>query len=130
MEAKLKHLEFVQNIISRMATNSFLLKGWSVLLTASLLALSAPDSNRRFALLAYAPLVVLWMLDAYFLAQERSFRSLFRLVAGSSSSEVDFTLEAEDLRFADWWKSAISKTILPFYGVQAISIVVVAALLS
>jgi hypothetical protein len=36
---KEKHLELIQAVISRMAGNSFLLKGWSVTLAAALLAL-------------------------------------------------------------------------------------------
>lgn len=28
MEAKIKHLEFIENVIERMARNSFMLKGW------------------------------------------------------------------------------------------------------
>ena len=40
-DKKLKHLEFVQNVITRMNTNSFLIKGWSVTLVAAIFALSA-----------------------------------------------------------------------------------------
>ena len=31
-ENKLKHLEFIQNIITRMNSNSFVIKGWSITL--------------------------------------------------------------------------------------------------
>ena len=34
MQQKLKHLEFIQGVINRLATNSFLMKGWSVVLVA------------------------------------------------------------------------------------------------
>jgi len=30
MENKIKHLEMLQNVIARMASNSFIIKGWSV----------------------------------------------------------------------------------------------------
>ncbi len=33
MEQKIKHLEFIQAAINRMAGNSFLLKGWTVTLS-------------------------------------------------------------------------------------------------
>jgi len=36
MEAKLKHLEMIQDVIKRMASNSFLLKGWSLTLVVAL----------------------------------------------------------------------------------------------
>ena len=32
MEAKLKHLEFMQGVINRLATDSFRVKGWVVVL--------------------------------------------------------------------------------------------------
>lgn len=38
MEEKMRHLEMIQNVISRMASNSFLLKGWTVTLVVGLLA--------------------------------------------------------------------------------------------
>ena len=37
MASKEKHLEFVQSAINRMASNSFLLKAWSVTLVGALL---------------------------------------------------------------------------------------------
>ncbi len=41
-----KHLEFLQAVITRMAGNSFLIKGWSVTLVAALLALTVPHGFR------------------------------------------------------------------------------------
>jgi len=34
MENKVKHLEMIQAVIARMATNSFMFKGWAVTLVA------------------------------------------------------------------------------------------------
>ena len=36
MDKKLKHLELVQSVINRMASNSFMLKGWAVTLVAGI----------------------------------------------------------------------------------------------
>ena len=77
MDSKLKHLEFIQGVVNRLSTNSFLLKGWSVVLVAALLALSAKDRNILFILLAYLPTLVFWGLDGYFLWQERLYRALY-----------------------------------------------------
>jgi hypothetical protein len=41
MESKLKHLEFIQAAISRMAANSSLFKGWAVTIAAALSAFAA-----------------------------------------------------------------------------------------
>ncbi len=61
------HLEMIQSIINRMATNSFHLKGWSVTLVAALFALAAKDSTPVFVYLAYFPAFAFWLLDGFFL---------------------------------------------------------------
>ena len=43
MDKKIKHLEMIQGVINRMASNSFLLKGWTVVLVSALFALAAND---------------------------------------------------------------------------------------
>ena len=53
MENKLKHLEMIQNIINRMASNSFLVKGWCVTLVAAVFVLSAKDANTMFVAVAF-----------------------------------------------------------------------------
>ncbi len=54
MDAKLKHLEFIQGVINRLASASFKMKGWSVVLVSALLVLlagsSPPRDAARFAL--------------------------------------------------------------------------------
>ena len=42
---QLKHLEFIQNVITRMNTNSFQIKTWAVTLVSALLAIFA-STNR------------------------------------------------------------------------------------
>ena len=67
MEKRHKHLEFIQIIITRMAVNSFLLKGWTITLIAGAFALSTKDSDHRYIVIAYFPIVIFWILDAYYL---------------------------------------------------------------
>ena len=77
MDNKRTHLELIQGIINRLSTNSFVLKGWSVVLVSALFALAAPESRPAFVYLAYIPTVVFWGLDGYFLWQERLYRALY-----------------------------------------------------
>jgi hypothetical protein len=74
---KVAHLAMIQGVISRMGSNSFLLKGWNVTLVSALFALAAKDSNPRFIMIAFLPVMVFWALDAYYLRQERLFRKLY-----------------------------------------------------
>jgi hypothetical protein len=59
MDRKLKHLEFIQGVLNRLSTNSFLLRGWSVVLVPAIFALSANNSNVHFIMLAYIPAIIL-----------------------------------------------------------------------
>ena len=72
-----KHLEFVQAAITRMANNSFLLKGWTVTLTAAVIGLVAKETKPELVLIAFVPALAFWGLDAYYLTLERRFRKLY-----------------------------------------------------
>ena len=76
-DAKIKHLEMIQAVITRMAQNSFSLKGWSVTLVVGALALSVQTTNQFFFLVAYPPILLFWGLDAYYLQLERKYRVLY-----------------------------------------------------
>lgn len=127
MDRKLKHLEFVQGVINRLSTNSFLLKGWSVVLVAALVTLSARDSNVSFALLAYIPGVIFWGLDGYFLAIERVYRRHYDRVRTRQPENIDFSMDISDLgpTFSQWAGAIFSKTLWPFHGALVVAIIVV-----
>ncbi len=74
---RVKHLEMIQAIVTRMAGNSFLVKGWTVTVVAALVAVAAKETEIRFALVALIPAVSFWGLDAYYLRYERLFRRLY-----------------------------------------------------
>ena len=53
MENKIRHLKMIQGVINKMASNSFLLKRWSVVLVSALFVLSAKETNTSFIYLAF-----------------------------------------------------------------------------
>lgn len=118
MEKKLKHLEFIQAIVTRMAGNSFLLKGWAVTLIAALFALSSKGTDQDYVLVAYLPLVVFWVLDGYFSYQERLFRSLYDHIRGLEDSKIDFSMDTRPFATSrnSWLGAMFSTTLLIFYG--------------
>jgi hypothetical protein len=89
---KLKHLEMIQGIINRMASNSFALKGWAVTLVAGIFALASKDADKKYFLVAYIPVIVFWFLDSYYLLQERLFRSLYGRVRKLPDDKIDFDM--------------------------------------
>lgn len=129
MENKRKHLELIQAIISRMAGNLFFLRGWSITLITGVLALStAKGQYSGYVLLAYFLLLIFWILDGYFLSQERQFRCLYDDVRSFNEKDIDFSMSREkykDIWHNTWLGSIISKTLLWFYIPLALAILVV-----
>ncbi len=131
MDRKLKHLEFIQGVINRLSTNSFLLKSWSVVLVAALFALAAPNQNVAFVYLAYMPAIVFWGLDGFFLWQERLFRDLYDYVRCLDENDVDFSMDTTQFtskRGRSWVEATFSQTLMPFHGVLIAAIVIVMCL--
>jgi hypothetical protein len=130
MENKRKHLEFIQNIISRMAGNLFFLRGWTITLIAALLALFARGNNSNYIIYFLIVLTfVFWILDGYFLSQERLFRDLYNHVRKLKEEEIDFSMDTSEYKK---YKrntliySMFSSTLLVFYPpliIAAIAIV-------
>lgn len=97
-EKVIEHLKMIQDSVSRMANNSFRLRGWSVVLVAGwLVSLARADVEvipslretaqfRSIALLL--PFVLIYLLDGYYLWQERLFRRLYDEVRQTKSTEL------------------------------------------
>jgi hypothetical protein len=83
-EEKIKHLEFIQNIITRHNANSFQIKGLTVTIVSALLAVYASNNNLEFIWIGIIPTILFWFLDSYYLQLERKFRGLYNDVAGVS----------------------------------------------
>ena len=116
MEQKLKHLEFIQNIINRMARNSFVIKGWTLLLVAAFLAFIARIGDANLMLIAAVPVILFWALDGYYLHQERLFRALYNSVRGMDESDIDFSMDTSELGGDGGLLGAVfSKTLLTYY---------------
>ena len=126
-----RHLDMILTTIDRMANNSFLLKGWSVTLAAGLFALAANDAKPLFAAIAVLPGIAFWGLDAYYLRQERLFRSLYNAVRGSSQA-ADPAIEPYSLSTTpfqstvpSWFQTLWARSVLAVHGVVLLAIVTV-----
>ena len=96
MEKKNLYLQMIQGIVNRMASNSFMLKGWAVTLIAGIFALASKDSDKVYFLIAYVPIIIFWGLDAYYLMQERLFRNIYNRVRCLNDSEIDFSMDTSE----------------------------------
>jgi hypothetical protein len=117
MDAKIKHLEFIQATVNRMASNSFLLKGWTVTLTGGLLALTFKQIDRRYLSISIAVLLLFWFLDGCYLSHERRFIALYDKVRAKAEGQADFSMQTRPFgRSCRWAVCAVSRTLLLFYG--------------
>ncbi len=118
MSNKTTHLEFIQNVITRMNTNSFMIKGWAITLISAIFALAAKDANHLYIFIVYIPLPMFWIMDGFYLSQERQYRGLYNHIASLAEDKINFLMSAKDYDKDDntWWAATISKTLVPFYG--------------
>ena len=117
----LKEIDISQDIVKRMAFNSFMIKGWAITLVAITLLLRVATTQ---VLIAFIPLLVFWYLDAYYLRQERMYRKLYDWVAMNRLKTEDYLFNMNAYRFENEVQSIIrimfSITLCLFYGSIAI----------
>ena len=117
MEAKLKHLEFIQTAISRMSTNSFLFKGWAITIAAGLSGFGAANTKAALLTIALVSTVLFWGLDGYYLWLEHGFVELHKAVAAKAETAIDFSMKIDKTRAArNWFKTCWRPHLLLFYG--------------
>lgn len=72
-----KHLDHIQAVITRHNSNSFMIKGWAITICTVVLTVASTWKEPVIALVALVPVFVFWVLDSFYLANERCFVSLY-----------------------------------------------------
>lgn len=142
---KEQHLEFIQNNITRMNNCSFQMKGWMITIVSALLAIYAStfennsrieSGNKVFLLVGVFPTIVFWILDSYYLQQERKFRGVYDDVAEISNEDTRNKIKpyAMPLNYYKGGKYCLlrimfSRTIWPLYLITIIGLVLAYILL-
>jgi len=118
-EDKKQHLDFIQNIITRMNTNSFQIKATTVTIISALLAVFASNNNVLFIFIGIVTTVIFWFLDAYYLQQERKLRGVYKDVSGITSLNTVLPYEMPIQKYQkgsfSFFSSFKSKTVLWIY---------------
>jgi hypothetical protein len=131
-EDKRKHLDYLQAVITRMNTNSFQIKNMAVVILTAMFALFAATPKVLLIFLAGFPLIIFWLLDAYYLRQERKFRALYKDVAGLTNQFEIVTYDMSPDKYSgngcSFVESFSSKTILSFYGPLFVIIITIAVI--
>lgn len=92
-ENKIAHLQMIQDVISRMATNTFLIKGWSITAIGALFYSWILNSNHSILFLTLCLLIFFWIHDAYYLHLERAFRNQYEEVIKMEEKDINFEVE-------------------------------------
>lgn len=140
-DERIKHLELIQGVVSRLGGNGFLVKGWALTIAGAFFGFAVNRSNSKLAAVAVVPTLLFWGLDGYFLRCERLFRCLYSLVrrkddriepffmgVTSDSFIKEFAGEG-DKPVDSWWPTVFSGTLLAFYGLIGASAVALAVVL-
>jgi len=99
-----------------------------VILVSGLFALAAKEANPLFVYLAYLPVIAFWVLDGYYLYQERLYRQLYSKVRKMEASNIDFEMNANSFNGKDgctWSGSIMSKTMFLFHGILVLTVIIV-----
>ena len=137
-EEKIKHLEFIQNNIERMNQCSFQMKGWMLTVVSALLALYAASisdclkvGNKIYLAVAFFPTVLFWMLDSYYLQQERKFIGIYQDVIENSDKVKLFAMPLDNYSGGkySYVSSLLSKTIAPVYLLVVVGLIIALVIL-
>ena len=117
---QVEHLAMIQGVIGRLAQNSFVVKGWSITLTAALLGFAAKDQDASFAWIAFGAAAVFALIDAWYLATERRYVALYvRAVAPDST--VGWSLAAGKPGFCGVISALFSWSVLLPHGTTVLA---------
>ena len=115
-----QHLQMIQLVIARMNSNSFLLKRWSLVLLVAFLLYGQRDENTislALAGLGVFSILAFWLLDSFYLWQERGYVALHNAVRIREKTEFDMRGMVHDVSYLN---VVSSKTILPFYTFEVL----------
>lgn len=129
--SKEKHLEMIQAVITRMANNSFLVKGWSIVLVSALFVLAGKDTKLYFVYLGFFPALTFLFLDGYYTWQEKLFRALYDGIR-IKQGETDYSLDASSYKgeVNSWFRTCFSSPLIILHGAVIFTIVMVLVLSS
>lgn len=126
-EILFKEIDLIQGCISRMANNSFLVKGWALSVFAGVTAITKGENFGSISLLictTIVPILCFWVLDAYFLQAERKYRKMYSDRIGKRKND-DYSnlyeLNPNGYKVDSIYKVMWSITLRIFYGIPLIT---------
>ena len=115
-KSKSKHIDIVQSTISRMAQNSFAIKGWTITILVGLFVFLQNDKFRNNIFIYLIPIIFFWLLASYYLWQERLFRKLYNDIIVNVTEESDLSMNVTQYKnTVKFYSSLFSVTEIVIY---------------
>lgn len=121
------YLQFLQNNISRMNTNSTQVKTWCMAIVAALLAIFAETKNCLFLLICFIPVILFCMLDAQYLQEEHKFVGMYNdYISGKEDKTEVYSMPMKSYAkgLKGFFKALFSWSVLPVYGLLGIVLII------
>lgn len=100
-----KEIDLIQACITRMAQNSFMVKGWMVALCAVIIALLPEKLNidvRVPCIVALLVTICFWYLDAFFLKMEKLYRWKYDWVIQNRPKTLNYAYDLDPHNSNTW----------------------------
>ena len=119
------HLQILQTVVNRMASNCASCKNWCVTLVSALLVLMADKSSSInesvFSYISFLPIVLFSFLDSYYLGLEKGFRDKYNEILKNVDEEtlylVDlFSISPSGDSVVNFFEGIRSPSVWPFYS--------------
>lgn len=135
-ESIISSLGYIQDIIKRMASNSFFIKGWALSISAVIIALIpkldeielySPKSIPIVITLSIIIIFMFSLLDTYYLQQERIFRNEYnRKVESIDNKDIKNSLTIISLKKVNTSYLSVYFTIsiVPYYFIMISSLII------
>jgi len=115
---KIKYLEMIEGIISRLASHSFSIKNWFVISLGGLLLFCLNHSGNKGLGVAFVVTIAFYLIDAYYLFLERCFRKKYNQALSGECDLFDLDIRAIKNEISMW--SAMKSLSLLLYFVTFI----------
>lgn len=124
-DLRVKHLEMVQSIISRMASYGSSFKGYCITVVTAVCGFALTMHRPAVIMLAFLPLIAFAIADTQYLRTERRFRLLYdKIRADDWQTMPTFAISLESAPKSSFWSAAFSWSILSFYTPLGIGVVI------
>lgn len=122
------YLQFLQNNITRMNSNSAQAKGWCIAIVAALLAIFSETRNELFVWICLIPVVLFCILDTLYLQQEHKFVAIYNDYVDNKAGKPQvykMPMNAYEKGLCGFMKALVSWSVIIPYGLLLTAIVVI-----